>query len=185
MAAASTTNDKQDVFSTAGAIVRTLPDAQQNQKAFEAVVELIKPGTMASSSDQPAAAMDSSTAASSGTQPKPKRKDKRGRRDRKDYYSTRRFDDRKAQCDAAGVPHTKHVKLAKATAQLTEQARKAARPEERGENKEDTKVAVREVFEDYFGKMPEKMAPAAKHARAKGQYVMQLAIMKFAEADML
>ena len=69
--------------------------------------------------------------------------------------------------------------------QLTEQARKAARPEERGENKEDTKAAVREVFEDYFGKRPESLSPAAKHAQAKGQYVMQLGIMKFAEADML
>ena len=53
------------------------------------------------------------------------------------------------------------------------------------EPKEDTKVAVKGVFEDYFGKMPEKMAPAAKHARAKGQYIMQLAIMKFTEADVL
>ena len=29
------------------------------------------------------------------------------------------------------------------------------------------------------------MAPAARHAHANGQYVMQLGVMKFAEADML
>ena len=37
----------------------------------------------------------------------------------------------------------------------------------------------------YFGEMPDNIAPAARHAHAKGQYVMQLGVMKFAEADML
>ena len=107
MAAASTINDKQDVFSTAGAIVRTLPEAQQNQKAFETVVELIKPGAMASSSDQPPAAMDSQSASSTAVSAmaKPNRK-----QIRKDHETRARVERekqlaiRKAQCEKAGIP---------------------------------------------------------------------------------
>ena len=51
---------------------------------------------------------------------------------------------RAAECKKAGVPYTMYVKFAKSTAKLTEQERKAARPEERVENKQDVRDVVRE-----------------------------------------
>ena len=72
---------------------------------------------------------------SSSAQPMPKKKNARGHRDRKAYFNRRDLDNRIAECDAAGVPYTKHLKVVIAAAQLSEQCRKAARQDEHEETR--------------------------------------------------
>ena len=78
----------------------------------------------------------------------PKEK-KAPRRERKAYNNARNEQKRKAECKEAGVPYTKHIKLATATACLVEKGRKAARPQERAEHKEDVAAAVKEATPDW------------------------------------
>ena len=103
----------------------------------------------------------------SGAMPtQPKRKDTRVR-DRPGYHTKLKQQKRSVECKAAGVPYTKHIKLARATSQIVEQIRKAARPDEREENKEDMKVVLKQTMG-----LPadiEDMTPAQKKEWHKSQ----------------
>ena len=130
----------------------------------------------------------SSTAASAMVVAGPKRKqirndhEKRARVEREKQMSIR-----KAECDEAGVPYTKFIRVATATAQMTEQARKAAWPEERAEIKADmTTVQVEsedritkrviEGFKQVMG-LPadiEDMTPAQKKEWHKSQQAVAI-----------
>ena len=94
----------------------------------------------------------SSTAASAMVVAGPKRKqirndhEKRARIERGKQMAIR-----KAQCEEVGVPYTKFISMATATAQMTEQARKASRPTERLEFKADM-ASVQEESENRIAK---------------------------------
>ena len=105
---------------------------------------------MPTSPTYPVVALPDLSAPASSSMEEPKGK-KAPLRDRKAYNNVRNAQKRKAECEEAGVPYTKFIRVATATAQMTEQARKASWPDERAEIKSDM-TDVQNASEDRIAK---------------------------------